>query len=83
MLMNDFFKVRSAALLKDSHVKMVTNNTFNTKMNRKNERDIFLKNNGIAIEKADVASTHAKIIFFRLSVLMVRFMVGKPACSYS
>jgi rRNA pseudouridine-1189 N-methylase Emg1 (Nep1/Mra1 family) len=70
MLMNDFFKFRSATLLKDSFVKMVTNNTFNTKINKKNDMDIFLRNNGIAIEKAEVASTHEKIIFFRLSGLM-------------
>jgi len=44
-----------------------TNTIFKAKMKRKNNNDIFLKNNGIEIEKAEVASTQVKIIFFRLS----------------
>ena len=68
--MNDFFKFRSATLPKDSFVKTNTNKTFMIKMTIKNGKDIFRRNKGIVIEKAEVANTHEKIIFFKLRELM-------------
>jgi hypothetical protein len=41
-----------------------------TKIMIKNGKDIFLRNKGIVNENAEVASTHEKIIFFKLSGLI-------------
>ena len=65
--MNDFLILNSVTLPNDRVENIKTNTIFNAKMKRKNNNEIFLKNNGIEIEKAEVASTQAKMIFFRLS----------------
>ena len=67
--MKDFLILNSVTLPNDRVVNIKTNIIFKAKMKRKNNNDIFLKNNGIEIEKAEVASTQAKMIFFRLSGL--------------
>lgn len=69
ILMNDFLILNSVALPNDRAENIMTNTIFKTKMKRKNNNDIFLKNNGIEIEKAEVARTQIKIILFRLSGL--------------
>ena len=66
MLTNDFLKLNSVILPNDRVANIKTNTIFKVKMTRKNINDIFLTNKGIEIVKAEVASTHEKIIFFRL-----------------
>jgi len=80
MLTNDFLKLNSVILPNDRVANIKTNTIFKVKMTRKNINDIFLTNKGIEIVKAEVASTHEKIIFFRLSGLNDCWMVGNPAC---
>jgi hypothetical protein len=65
--MNDFLILNSVTLPNDRVENIKTNTIFKAKMKRKNINDISLKNNGIEIEKAEVAITQAKMIFFRLS----------------
>ena len=67
--MKDFLKLNSLILPNDRIANIKTNTIFKAKMTRKNINDIFLTNKGIEIEKAEVANTHEKIIFFRLSGL--------------
>ena len=67
MLMNDFFKLSSATLPKESVAKIRTNEIFRMKMTKKNPHDMVLRNKGIAIEIAEVAITQEKIIIFKLS----------------
>ena len=67
ILMNDFLILNSVTLPNDRVENIKTNTIFKAKMKRKNINDISLKNNGIEIEKAEVAITQAKMIFFRLS----------------
>ena len=83
MLINDFFKLSVATFPNDNLAKMATNRIFITKTTRKNDRDIFLRNNGMATENADVAITHEKMIIRKLTGLIDWFIVGNPACSYS
>ena len=65
--MNDFFKLSSVTLANESFVKVKTNMIFSTNTTRKKLHEIFLRNKGIAIEKAEVESTQERIIFFRFS----------------
>jgi hypothetical protein len=67
ILMNDFLILNSVTLPNDRVENIKTNTIFKAKMKRKKNNDIFLKNKGIEIEKAEVAKTQVKIIFFRLS----------------
>lgn len=83
MPINDFLRLSSVTFPKDNFAKIPTNKRFNTKIVRKNNQDMFRRNKGMPIEKADVAITQLKIIFFKLSGWMDWFIVGKPACSYS
>ena len=69
MLMNVFLKLNSDILPKDRVANINTNKIFNAIITKKNINDIFLTNKGIDSEKAEVASTQEKIIFFRLSGL--------------
>ena len=69
ILMNDFLILNSVTLPNDRVENIKTNTIFKAKMKRKNNNDIFLKNNGIEIEKTEVAITQMKMIFFRLSGL--------------
>ena len=65
--MNDFLILNSVTLPNDRVENIKTNTIFKAKMKRNKNNDIFLKNKGIEIEKAEVAKTQVKIIFFRLS----------------
>jgi len=64
MLMNDFFKFTPANFPNESLAKTITNKIFNRNTIKKKIQDISLRNNGIAIEKAEVATTHENMIFF-------------------
>lgn len=66
--MNDFFILNSLTLPNDRDVKIKTNIIFKANIKRKNNNDIFFKNKGIEIEKAEVAITQVNMIIFKLSV---------------
>jgi len=64
MLINEFFKFIPATFPNESLAKTITNVMFNKKTIMKKIHDISLRNKGMAIEKAEVATTHEKMIFF-------------------
>jgi len=68
--MNDFFKFISATFPNDSLANINTKVIFNKNTIMKKSQDRSLRNNGIAIEKTDVATTHEKMIFFKPSLFI-------------
>ena len=64
MLINEFFKLTTVSFPNESLAKTVTKVIFNKNTIMKKSHEISGRNKGMAIEKAEVATTHEKIIFF-------------------
>ena len=70
ILMNDFFKFISATLPNESFVNIKTKVIFNKNTTKKKSQDRYLRNNGIAIENNEVATTQEKMIFLKPLILI-------------